>query len=252
MIKSSLNYTTWLFSALIIVISSCSKEEEEVVVLPPEADFIAQNFRYVDLTIPVIDLTDQLVLENRSLNGVRYEWDFGDGTTSTGFTGMHKYEESGDYEITLTVFNELGEADEITKTQRVGRRQILEVFIMSSAVELPRELLLFTGEQDNEERIYLFSLPPNFSNNRLPFGGRIDLGEAIEDKPWFISLIENKEPFDFFDSGDPLINGAIFNPYREEPTSFDGMVGSFEVIDGIDVNGQVSNDIVYRISYRLF
>ncbi len=36
-----------------------------------------------------------------------YLWDFGDGTTSTDTNPVHTYNDLGDYEVTLTVFNEL-------------------------------------------------------------------------------------------------------------------------------------------------
>jgi PKD repeat protein len=41
---------------------------------------------------------------------VSYMWDFGDGTTATGVTTEHTYEESGDYSVTLTVTDNDGDS----------------------------------------------------------------------------------------------------------------------------------------------
>jgi serine protease len=38
-----------------------------------------------------------------------YQWDFGDGTTTTGKTITHTYDEPGEYELTLTVIDDSGE-----------------------------------------------------------------------------------------------------------------------------------------------
>jgi gliding motility-associated-like protein len=47
-----------------------------------------------------------LYTNNRSFDASRYEWDFGDGTTSTAFEPQHKYQEEGVYTISLTAFNQ--------------------------------------------------------------------------------------------------------------------------------------------------
>jgi len=49
-----------------------------------------------------------------------YEWDFGDGTTDTGLSTEHVYDESGTYEITLTVSDEQGRSDTETRTVEIG------------------------------------------------------------------------------------------------------------------------------------
>ncbi|UCG68299.1 MAG: PKD domain-containing protein [Thermoplasmata archaeon] len=47
---------------------------------------------------------------------VDYYWDFGDGTTTTGETLAHSYEENGVYTVTLTVTDDEGGIDSITIT----------------------------------------------------------------------------------------------------------------------------------------
>ena len=45
---------------------------------------------------------------NNSSNGLSYEWNFGDGTTSTEFNPFHTFPGVGEYEVTLTVENDCG------------------------------------------------------------------------------------------------------------------------------------------------
>jgi PKD repeat protein len=49
-----------------------------------------------------------------------YEWDFGDGTTDTGLSTEHVYDESGTYEISLTVTDEQGRNDTATRSVEIG------------------------------------------------------------------------------------------------------------------------------------
>jgi PKD repeat protein len=51
-------------------------------------------------------------LQNNSINGVTYLWDFGDGTTSTNFSPVHTYNTTGvNYIVSLTVTDSLGCTD---------------------------------------------------------------------------------------------------------------------------------------------
>lgn len=47
---------------------------------------------------------------NTSNNGSTYEWDFGDGNTSTDFNPSHTYADNGTYNVCLTVYSDCDEA----------------------------------------------------------------------------------------------------------------------------------------------
>lgn len=54
--------------------------------------------------------------KNATLDATAYQWDFGDGNTSTEADPTHKYFQSGDYVVTLTATNEKGKTKSINQT----------------------------------------------------------------------------------------------------------------------------------------
>lgn len=52
-----------------------------------------------------------LYTDNRSFNATRFQWDFGDGSTTTEFEPEHKYQEEGFYTVKLIAFNQYECAD---------------------------------------------------------------------------------------------------------------------------------------------
>tara|TARA_B110000037_G_scaffold223186_1_gene303476 strand:- start:3205 stop:4920 length:1716 start_codon:yes stop_codon:yes gene_type:complete len=56
---------------------------------------------------------------NESTGGITYEWDFGDGSSSTDMDPSHTYTEDGSYEVTLTVTNDWGCAKTFTTTVNI-------------------------------------------------------------------------------------------------------------------------------------
>lgn len=57
---------------------------------------------------------------NESEKAVRYEWDFGDGKTSTEATPAHRYLASGTYTVQLTVIDEKGKQKTTSKAVQVA------------------------------------------------------------------------------------------------------------------------------------
>lgn len=68
--------------------------------IPPTADFTAEPTETCD---GLVQFTDQSLLAGA------WEWDFGDGTSSTEQNPQHQYTEDGTYTVSLTVTNEYGE-----------------------------------------------------------------------------------------------------------------------------------------------
>lgn len=78
----------------------------------PEASFNFLKQEYEN-TVPSVHF------ENRSLGGRTYEWDFGDGTTSTVAHPDHVYKKRGTYTVTLLVNNGNGCLDRTDRTVRI-------------------------------------------------------------------------------------------------------------------------------------
>ncbi len=77
-------YSVYLFLLGIIFLSSCAK---------PIANFTFNPER--------VKVPSEIVFENKSEKASQYEWDFGDGSTSTDEMPKHKYLSSGNYEVSL-------------------------------------------------------------------------------------------------------------------------------------------------------
>lgn len=64
--------------------------------------------------------------ENTSRSAVRWEWNFGDGTRSNESHPDHVFKKSGTYQVTLSVVNERGCTDELTKSVVVTNDNLLK------------------------------------------------------------------------------------------------------------------------------
>jgi len=61
----------------------------------------------------------QVTFTNKSMNGITYLWNFGDGTTSTESNPVHTYTQAGNYTVTLSVDGGVCGSDMITKEQYI-------------------------------------------------------------------------------------------------------------------------------------
>ncbi len=84
--------------------------QASIVVYPkPTADFLA----YPTL---VGNNKDSVYFVSNAIGATQWNWDFGDGNTSTQTNPAHYYASEGNYTVTLIVSNEYGCSDTITKT----------------------------------------------------------------------------------------------------------------------------------------
>lgn len=65
------------------------------------------------------DKVPSVHFENKSLGGVSYLWDFGDGHTSTLRIPSHVYKTKGNYQASLTVTNAIGCVDRAERTLKI-------------------------------------------------------------------------------------------------------------------------------------
>ncbi|RME02854.1 MAG: PKD domain-containing protein [Bacteroidetes bacterium] len=72
-----------------------------------QSQFIEVEAEPVAAFEAVADL-GEVTFTNNSQNGLTYEWDFGDGSTSNEENPVHTYTTAGEFEVSLTVTNDCG------------------------------------------------------------------------------------------------------------------------------------------------
>jgi PKD repeat protein len=66
----------------------------------------------------------KVVLTNTSTNATSYEWDFGDGTSSTEKNPTHRYSAVGSYIITLVAKNSAGSSNQYRETIKISAPKV--------------------------------------------------------------------------------------------------------------------------------
>jgi parallel beta-helix repeat protein len=92
--------------------------EEEPENEPPVADTGGPYYEVTDVSI-LFDGSDSYDLDGIFLE---YNWNFGDGHTSTKQMPSHAYEKEGNYTVKLTVTDEDGESDRDTTTAYISKK----------------------------------------------------------------------------------------------------------------------------------
>ncbi|MEZ5072331.1 MAG: PKD domain-containing protein [Bacteroidales bacterium] len=82
---------------LALLATSCYKEPYAEVVVTPNPAFVGEDIEFTNL----------------SLNGRDFEWNLGDGTTSTYFDLVHYYVDPGKYTASLSAYGKKGDASTV-------------------------------------------------------------------------------------------------------------------------------------------
>ena len=120
-----------------------------------------------DFTFQVNGLEAQFT--NTSANGLDYLWDFGDGSTSEGFSPGHTYETPGEYIVSLTATNECGMAT-TTNTVTLNLSAPVASFTVAGSQGCAPLVVSFTNNSENAENLS-WSFPggtPSSSNETNP------------------------------------------------------------------------------------
>jgi PKD repeat protein len=94
---------------------------------------------------------DTVFFTSTSQNAVKYEWDFGDGATSSSQSPIHMYENTGSVEVTLKVWNAQNVLASTSKTLTITDPTLLELYLIMNGTTDPVTdcpVLLFTSEDD--------------------------------------------------------------------------------------------------------
>ncbi|MDA3890396.1 MAG: PKD domain-containing protein [Salinivirgaceae bacterium] len=122
-----------IIAMIIFIATSCDPREETK---KPTA-----SFSY--LPASGIEPGDVVTFTNTSTDFQNSEWNFGDGNVSVGESPTHKYEESGQYEVSLIVENK-GLKDQTSQTVYV-ESSVIACFTVSPNPAMVGEELFFTN-----------------------------------------------------------------------------------------------------------
>ncbi len=102
---------------------------------------------------------------------VRYEWSFGDGTTSTDYSAQHKYANPGTYTVTFTATTEDGRSGSSTQTVSVSPPPPLYLDIFYSPLQpTTYETVVFQGSVYDPAYQTITSLAWNFGDGAVATG----------------------------------------------------------------------------------
>ncbi|MFN8207533.1 MAG: PKD domain-containing protein [Bacteroidales bacterium] len=124
----------------ILFLAACSKDEDKPA---PKASFT------VNADNP--EAFDTVFFTSTSQNAVKYEWDFGDGATSTSQNPIHIYQNTGSVEVMLNVWNAENVLASTSKTLTITDPTLLELYLIMTGTTDPVvdcPVMLFTSEDD--------------------------------------------------------------------------------------------------------
>ncbi|MBL0127324.1 MAG: PKD domain-containing protein [Flavobacteriales bacterium] len=149
-------YATWGSYTITLVVTGggCSDSATQVVTIDPPfptASFLGQGEGCVPLTI---------AFTNTSLGGLSYQWNFGDGGTSTADNPTYVYNVAGVYTVSLTAFGIGGGVSTAIK--------------VDSVVVHPRANAFFVLQPDHiivpSQPVFTYNLSANASSYSWDFG----------------------------------------------------------------------------------
>ncbi|MBS0001281.1 MAG: PKD domain-containing protein [Cyclobacteriaceae bacterium] len=209
---------------LILYIMGCKDEDPKLPL--PMVDFSTDP--------EVLEVGKPVTFKNATTNASSYQWNFGDGQTSTQTNPTITFDESGTYEVTLTAFTDDNQRDSVSRNINIGERIMTGISINSipfvnpegadwdDATGLPDstkypDFILVLGPQDDPSRI--IATPPlvDLAPFELPIGFTINPdGDPyiLTNETWELTFID----FDGTDFEDPqdedfeLMEIISFNP----------------------------------------
>ena len=215
-----LTLTLLIVASVLVTVSSCKKDSED----PPSADPIA-SFQFEVSAGNFLEVT----FTNYSQNATSYEWDFGDGETSTESDPTHVYSAAGTYDVVLVAKNADGLSNSKTSS--------FELTDPNSA------LTLLAGEVSKTWKLYRV-------------GTSMSLGENAEDPYGWWPGLENdgarpclyKQTFTFHADGSYVFddNGmfwgeyGVFNDTPVYEICFEAIAENMVNLDGVDVSAWLS------------
>lgn len=219
------SFTLMISMVAVVSLSSCKKDKDDDPVKEPQA-----SFQYTISTDNHLEVS----FTNYSQNATSYEWDFGDGQTSTETDPTHVYAEAGIYDVVLVAKNDEGMSKSFTDS--------FELKDPNSAI------VLLAGETSKTWKLYRV-------------GTSMSLGESAENPAnWWEGLTNDgarpclyKQTFTFHADGSYVFddNGmfwgeyGVFNGQPNYEICFEATAANMINKDGVDVSAWLSGTHAY-------
>jgi PKD repeat protein len=187
-----MTYSKILFVILLSILffSACEKE--------PMVSFTVNKTEAV--------IGEDLEFTNETIDGLTYNWDFGDGTSSNYIHPKHHYEEVGTYEVTLTAYSESGKKHDMA-SKTISVKIVSKIQIASTTYPIIKGFIDYNGKYSDSE-MYLYNLQLMDHNLRITDGQVFGTGNLI-----FLNLASSV-PLD-------LPSGDYTFSYNHEDFTFD-------------------------------
>ena len=240
------NYSTWGKYRIVLTAESdhCSDTTSRMVIIEPPLP-IADFEIAVDDCAPVT-----IEVENLSLYGVSFFWEFGDGATSSSEHPIYTYQFPGTFSIKLTVIGPGGESDvkEISKAVIVRSQPIANFIYSPDQVSIPNPVVFINYSQFADRYEWDFG-DSTFSTESNPQKTYLRGGQYF---PTLIAFTEfgcadtfqNEVPILAIEVGEIEVpnaftpsttgsNGGMFDPFSTSNSVF------FPVLTGVSSDGYI-------------
>lgn len=185
--------------SLFILVMGCNNEDP---LLPlPEVNF--------ETDPEIIEVGRPVKFQNLTTNASSFQWNFGDGQTSTQMSPTITYEEAGSFTVKLVAFTEDNQSDSISRQIDVGERVMTAIAVNSipfinpdgndwddptglpDSTKYP-DFILFMGPPSDLDK--LIATPPivDLAPFELPIGFTLNPGDpyVLTDEEWELTFVD--------------------------------------------------------------
>lgn len=212
----------------LLFFTSCSDDDDGTT---PTTDDPVASFQFE------VDDNDFLTVNfsNFSQNASSYEWDFGDGNSSTEESPSHTYDAAGAYEVTLTASNADGASASTSNTVNI--------------TDPNQAATLLTGGSSKTWKLFRegtsLGVGPDADNARQFFGLANDGSRPCVYRHTF--TFNSDGSFEFDDMGEFWGEAALFEGTAFFETCFEATASNMVNKDGVDISAFLSG--THQFSY---